>query len=88
MLQGCYFSAVDLATIARQMDCLEQQRMAEMGTNTAEYQSFFKEGSNNMDDSGMFSIQVVSVALEVWGLTLTPFTSTVAPTARLAREDP
>ncbi|XP_018017602.2 ataxin-3-like isoform X1 [Hyalella azteca] len=88
LLQGCYFSAVDLATIARQMDCLEQQRMAEMGTNTAEYQSFFKEGSNNMDDSGMFSIQVVSVALEVWGLTLTPFTSTVAPTARLAREDP
>ncbi|KAF2347354.1 Josephin domain [Trinorchestia longiramus] len=88
LLQASYFSAVDLATIASQMDVEERQRMAELGTDTPEYQDFFKESSNNMDDSGMFSIQVMNVALEVWGLSLTPFTSTVAASAIAAKQDP
>lgn len=37
-----------------------------------------------MDDSGMFSVQVVSAALQVWGLQLTPFTTAAAS----FREDP
>lgn len=40
LLQGEYFSEIDLATIARRMDDEEKQRMAEGGTNSDEYQQF------------------------------------------------
>ncbi|XP_078675583.1 ataxin-3-like isoform X1 [Branchiostoma floridae x Branchiostoma belcheri] len=49
--------------------------MAEGGTTTAEYQHFLQQPSSNMDDSGFFSIQVISRALEVWCLRLVPITS-------------
>lgn len=40
-----------------------------------------------MDDSGYFSVQVISSALKVWGLELIPYNST-EPTALLAQNDP
>ncbi|XP_066281157.1 ataxin-3-like isoform X2 [Branchiostoma lanceolatum] len=75
LLQGEYFTAVDLASFAQQLDEAERERMAEGGTTTAEYQHFLQQPSSNMDDSGFFSIQVISRALEVWCLRLVPITS-------------
>ena len=40
LLQGTYFTAVDLADIAKQLDASESQHMAEAGTMTREYQQF------------------------------------------------
>lgn len=42
LLQGQYFSAVDLADIARQLDESERLRMAEAGTQSIEYQRFIR----------------------------------------------
>ena len=39
LLQGPYYTAVDLANIAQQLDDLEQERMAE-GGDTPEYRRF------------------------------------------------
>ncbi|KAI9099940.1 ataxin 3 [Phlyctochytrium arcticum] len=85
LLQGAYFTAVDLADIARQLDAVELEAMAEGnvgGLETAEYQRFVKEGSSNYDDSGFFSVQVISKALSVWNLGITPIRSPQASSAR------
>ncbi|KAH7914112.1 Josephin-domain-containing protein [Hygrophoropsis aurantiaca] len=60
LLQGNYFTAPDLSTIAASVDELE---------------SSYDEGSRgrastNMDDTGFFSVQVLESALDVWGLRL------------------
>ena len=47
LLQGSYFSAVDLAEIARHLDERENSMLQ---TN--------HDSSSNMDDSGFFSVQV------------------------------
>ncbi|XP_043553149.1 ataxin-3 isoform X1 [Chiloscyllium plagiosum] len=75
LLQGEYFSPIDLSTIAQQLDEEERERMAEGGTGTEEYRIFLQQPSGNMDDSGFFSIQVISTALSVWGLEITLFNS-------------
>ncbi|ELU05280.1 hypothetical protein CAPTEDRAFT_88757, partial [Capitella teleta] len=84
LLQGNYFTAVDLAELARQLDETERQTMAEGGLATEEYQRFLQQPSSNFDDSGYFSIQVLQRALRVWGLELMPFKSSdyVATSAR------
>lgn len=56
LLQGPYFSEIDLAQIAHQLDELERAVMAEGGG--AEYQQFLNEASGNVAMDGMFSIQV------------------------------
>nr|XP_057947184.1 ataxin-3 isoform X2 [Doryrhamphus excisus] len=50
-------------------------RMAEGGMGSEEYRTFLQQPSGNMDDSGFFSIQVISNALRVWGLELILFNS-------------
>uniref|UniRef100_A0A3B3VHX6 ubiquitinyl hydrolase 1 n=1 Tax=Poecilia latipinna TaxID=48699 RepID=A0A3B3VHX6_9TELE len=50
-------------------------RMAEGGMASEEYRTFLQQPSGNMDDSGFFSIQVISNALRVWGLELILFNS-------------
>lgn len=40
-----------------------------------------------MDDSGYFSVQVISSALEVWGLELVPFNSS-EPVCEKAKRNP
>ncbi|XP_048829768.1 ataxin-3 isoform X3 [Brienomyrus brachyistius] len=50
-------------------------RMAEGGVTSEEYRTFLQQPSGNMDDSGFFSIQVISNALGVWGLELILFNS-------------
>ncbi|KAL5008326.1 hypothetical protein ScPMuIL_013907 [Solemya velum] len=76
LLQGQYFSPVDLADIGRQLDEHERERMAEAGLNTEEYQNF-----------GFFSIQVISNAVSVWGVELIPYNSQ-HEIAVAARQDP
>ncbi|CAB1457987.1 unnamed protein product [Pleuronectes platessa] len=75
LLQGEYFTPVDLSSIAHQLDEEERMRMAEGGMASAEYRTFLQQPSGNMDDSGFFSIQVISNALSVWGLELILFNS-------------
>ncbi|XP_011891287.1 PREDICTED: putative ataxin-3-like protein [Cercocebus atys] len=57
LLQGEYFSPVELASIAHQLDEEERMRMAEGGVTSEEYRAFLQQPSENMDDSGFFSIQ-------------------------------
>ncbi|XP_002731119.1 ataxin-3-like [Saccoglossus kowalevskii] len=90
LLQGEYFTAVDLSMLARDLDEEERKRMAEGDLQSAEYLKFLEQPSGNMDDSGFFSVQVISSALSVWGLDLVPFGSeaatvaTVDPTTEIA----
>ncbi|XP_074616047.1 ataxin-3-like isoform X2 [Acropora palmata] len=85
LLQGPYFTAVDLADIARQLDEDERERMAEGDMTSKDYQEFLKQPSSNMDDSGFFSIQVICNALRLWDIKLVAFPS---PEAKEARENP
>ncbi|KAM4667020.1 ataxin-3 isoform 4-T4 [Amazona ochrocephala] len=57
LLQGEYFSPVELSSIAQQLDEEERMRMAEGGVSSEEYRTFLQQPSVNMDDSGFFSIQ-------------------------------
>ncbi|TWW72119.1 Ataxin-3 [Takifugu flavidus] len=75
LLQGEYFTPVDLSSIAHQLDEEERMRMAEGGMASEEYRTFLQQPSGNMDDSGFFSIQVISNALKVWGLEIILFNS-------------
>ena len=54
LLQGPYYTAVDLATIAGQLDEEEKRRMAggTAGENSEEYRRFIAQPSANMDDTG------------------------------------
>uniref|UniRef100_A0A8C4STB7 ubiquitinyl hydrolase 1 n=1 Tax=Erpetoichthys calabaricus TaxID=27687 RepID=A0A8C4STB7_ERPCA len=60
LLQGEYFSPVELSAIAQQLDEEERIRMAEGGVTSEEYRTF---------------LQVISKALGVWGLELILFNS-------------
>ena len=55
---GPYFTAVDLANFARELDEDEKATMAEGGFDSPQYLRFLKQPSANMDDSGYFSVQV------------------------------
>jgi len=87
LLQGQFYSAVDLGELAAELDTMERRRMAEMGEESAEYRAFIQQPSANMDDSGFFSVQVISRALSVWGLELVPRDSS-DPVAVRAKSSP
>uniref|UniRef100_A0A8C0RBM3 ubiquitinyl hydrolase 1 n=2 Tax=Canis lupus familiaris TaxID=9615 RepID=A0A8C0RBM3_CANLF len=59
LLQGEYFSPVELSSIAHQLDEEERMRMAEGGVTSEDYRTFLQQPSGNIDDSGFFSIQVI-----------------------------
>lgn len=66
LLQGNYFTAPDLAHIAKELDELEQDYN----------ESAVRGRSTNMDDTGYFSVQVLENALKnTFGLTLTRWRS-------------
>lgn len=77
LLQGDYYSAIDLANIAQELDRIERGYMTE---NSA-------IESSNYDDTGFFSIQVIQKALNAWNLELIPFKSS-NQLACLARQHP
>ena len=59
LLQGPYYTAVDLATIAGQLDEEERRRMAggTAGENSEEYRRFIAQPSANMDDTGIITVR-------------------------------
>ncbi len=58
LLQGAYFTAVDLAEIARGLDDLERQRMAEGGVDSSEFLKFAAVSANQRDEmSGTMMIK-------------------------------
>lgn len=61
--------------------------MAENGIDSSEYRRFIKQPSGNMDDTGYFSVQVISRALSLWNLELIPRNSS-DPIAIQYRNDP
>ncbi|GBM01925.1 Ataxin-3 [Araneus ventricosus] len=87
LLQAPYFTAVELATLGRQIDEEERSQMAEGGVQSEDYRRFLQQPSGNVDDSGYFSVQVIASALKVWGLDLVPYSSQ-NPLAEAARNDP
>ncbi|XP_046842333.1 ataxin-3-like [Xenia sp. Carnegie-2017] len=85
LLQGPYFTAVDLAQLAYELDEAERCTMAEGDINSEEYAKFMNQPSSNLDDSGFFSIQVICRALSVWNLTAIPYSN---PEVENARHNP
>ncbi|KAI7866441.1 Josephin-domain-containing protein [Spinellus fusiger] len=70
LLQGSYFTAVDLATIGEELDRTESLISGSIAKR------------ENYDDTGFFSIQVIQRALSIWDLTLVPWLSEEASNAR------
>jgi len=69
-LQSKLFNPVDLSQIANQLDEKERQTMAELGTDTEEYRTFLNKPSINYDDSGYFSVQVLTQAFKNFDIDL------------------
>ncbi|KAF8930300.1 Josephin-domain-containing protein [Dissophora ornata] len=67
LLQGPYFTAIDLAELARQLDQKEQDALGNTGVGLRDVTS------QNMDDSGFFSVQVLSHALSIWNIQIIPW---------------
>eukprot|EP01090_Pellita_catalonica_P018361 TRINITY_DN5903_c0_g1_i1.p1 TRINITY_DN5903_c0_g1~~TRINITY_DN5903_c0_g1_i1.p1 ORF type:complete len:298 (-),score=50.41 TRINITY_DN5903_c0_g1_i1:820-1713(-) len=82
LLQGAYYTAVDLMHIAQELDKKEKVAMAELGTETSDFLKFVAQDSGNVADDGNYSIQVVQEALKVWGARAVPILSEAAGTAK------
>ncbi|THD21229.1 Ataxin 3 variant ref [Fasciola hepatica] len=76
LLQGPFFTAVDLAELAKQLDEAEQSHLPNSSRR-----------SQNMDETGYFSIQVITKALSIWSLELVPLLRQ-SPEAETARKNP
>jgi len=70
LLQGAYYTEIDLADIAHTFDELEKQLIAETsGVDSTEYLQWLQQNENqNVDSSGNFSVQVLQKALETFDL--------------------
>ncbi|XP_008798957.1 ataxin-3 homolog [Phoenix dactylifera] len=77
VLQGPFFSELDLAALASDLDQRERQVMLE-GGGTGVLGDFLAEDSHNVSMDGDFSIQVLEKALEVWDLQVIPLDSPIA----------
>ncbi|KAJ8899927.1 hypothetical protein K2173_019632 [Erythroxylum novogranatense] len=76
VLQGPFFSELDLAALATDLDHKERQVMQQLG-------DFVSFESHNVSLGGDFSIQVLQKALEVWDLQAIPLNSPVAESAQI-----
>ena len=63
LLQGPYFTAVDLSQIAAELDALELQMMQESGVDSRDFLKFMSEESGNRADDGDYSEQVLQKGL-------------------------
>nr|XP_043621444.1 ataxin-3 homolog [Erigeron canadensis] len=77
VLQGPFFSEIDLAALASDLDQRENQMLS---------QDFVSQESHNVSMDGDFSIQVLQKALEVWDLQVIPLHSPVAEPAQVDPE--
>jgi len=67
LLQGPYFSEVDLGRHAVELDDAERRLLQEGGTDSKEYKDWLAAGSSNADNSGNFSIGVIEATLRGFG---------------------
>lgn len=74
LLQGPYFTPMDLAEIAATLDKVESETCSQLAME-------------NMDDSGYFSVQVISKALEIWNLELIHVDSSRVKGVKLEEEE-
>lgn len=84
VLQGAFFSELDLAALASDLDQRERQMLLEDGGG-GQSADFLAEDSHNVSVGGDFSIQVLQKALEVWNLQVIPLDS---PDAAASKYDP
>ncbi|KAF9423489.1 Ataxin-3 [Podila epigama] len=84
LLQGPYFTAIDLAELAQQLDQQEAEALGNHRGNSTLF-SEKKHESQNMDDSGFFSVQVLSQALTIWNCQIIPWG---AKEVRVAKSEP
>ena len=75
LLQCNAFNEVDLATIGHELDAREREVMAEGGIESEEYLKFVAGSSNNVDEAGNFSVEVLREALKVYNLSMTRWQS-------------
>lgn len=85
LLQGDYFSAIELAGIARELDRMEKANLTESAVSSSDTAQRGEDGgggggSHHYDDSGYFSVQVIERALQVYNLSLEVAGSSAAPT--------
>ncbi|KAL4188461.1 hypothetical protein AMTRI_Chr08g160300 [Amborella trichopoda] len=85
VLQGPFFSELDLAALASDLDHRERQMMLEGGISTVDFMPFDGQESHNVSMDGDFSIQVLEKALQVWDLKVIPLE---CPEAEPAQIDP
>ncbi|EFA77822.1 predicted protein [Heterostelium album PN500] len=71
LLQGSYFTAVDLANVAHELDEKERDVMLQAGVDSSDFIKFAAEGSGNVADDGFYSVQVLEKALSSFNLTCT-----------------
>ncbi|XP_044473668.1 ataxin-3 homolog [Mangifera indica] len=85
VLQGPFFSEIDLAALASDLDRKERQMMLEGGVS-AYSGDLLTEESHNVSLDGDFSIQVLQKALEVWDLQVIPLNCPIAEPAQIDPE--
>uniref|UniRef100_A0A6B2LD89 ubiquitinyl hydrolase 1 n=1 Tax=Arcella intermedia TaxID=1963864 RepID=A0A6B2LD89_9EUKA len=85
LLQGAYFTEIDLMEIAHQLDSKETTLMAESGLDTSDYLKFAAEDSSNVGLDGNFSIDVLKDALGRLNLSVVPL---LHPSMRQVQEQP
>jgi len=85
LLQGPYFSEVDLMQIAQRLDAQEKSLMAEQGMETTDFIKFVAEDSGNVAVDGNFSVNVLKEALSTFNIVCIPITH---PDMKLSAENP
>ncbi|XP_022767660.1 ataxin-3 homolog [Durio zibethinus] len=86
VLQGPFFSELDFAALASDLDTKERQMMLEGTAAAASAGDFLSEESHNVSLGGDFSIQVLQKALEVWDLQVIPLDCPIAEPAQIDPE--
>ncbi|CAG8475622.1 8879_t:CDS:2 [Paraglomus brasilianum] len=84
LLQGEYFTAVDLSDIARELDEAES---AALDNTDEDNEGSEAKKSQNMDDTGFFSVQVLVNALKLWNVDIIPYGSEDCVDARIHPEN-
>ena len=70
LMQGQFFDVSMLGDIASGLDAEERALMMEAGADTPDALRYLAQDSQNVDDSGNFSIQVLRRALSLNAVTL------------------
>jgi len=82
LLQGSYFDEVAFSQIAQDLHEEERKLAAEAGVDSPDYLTFMAADSQHVDETGNFSIEVISKALAGMGIAL----SAVGLSARIDPE--